>query len=107
MKLYVIFGGALLAVLLLVSGFVYVRNVEQKIKELELQNQANQIEIETNRAVIDKQNKTIQEYNKHQQKLKQIALDNQKKQEELKKKLEEADLIEEKKEMFENILTNF
>lgn len=107
MKFYVIFGGALLAVLLLVSGFVYVRNVEQKIKELELQNQANQIEIETNRAVIDRQNKTIKEYNKHQVKLKQIELDNQKKQEELKKKLEEADLMEEKKEMFENILTSF
>ena len=104
MKFYLIFGGVVVVIGLIVLGFIYVKNTEQQIKHLQLEKQAQEITIKTINHTLQKQQKIINENKKLQEKYKQLELTQQERRERQRKLLKEAGKIEEKQEIFENIL---
>ena len=88
---------------LIVALLVYAIKSERKIKELEKETQAQQITIETNNKLLEKQKTLLKQNQQLQKKLQAIENNNKKEQEQIKKTLNEADLIEEKQALLNSL----
>ena len=102
-KFYVIVASAILLISLFVALIVYCVKNERKIKELEKETQAQQITIETNNKLLEKQQAILKQNQQLQKKLQAIENNNKKEQEQIKKTLQEADLIEEKQALLNSL----
>ena len=87
----------------IVALLIYAIKSERKIKELEKETQAQQITIETSNKLLEKQKTLLQQNQQLQQKLQAIENNNKKEQEQIKKTLNEADLIEEKQALLNSL----
>lgn len=103
MKFYTIIASMFVLIGLIAALLVYAIKSERKIKELEKETQAQQITIETNNKLLEKQKTLLQQNQQLQKKLQAIESNNKKEQEQIKKTLQEADLIEEKQVLFHNL----
>ena len=98
-KFYVIVASLFVAV----GSIVCCIKSERKIKELEKETQAQQITIETNNKLLEKQQAILKQNQQLQKKLQAIENNNKKEQEQIKKTLQEADLIEEKQALLNSL----
>ena len=103
MKFYTIIVSMFVLIGLIVALLVYAIKSERKIKELEKETQAQQITIETNNKLLEKQKTLLKQNQQLQKKLQAIENNNKKEQEQIKKTLNEADLIEEKQALLNSL----
>ena len=100
-KFYTIIVSMFVLIGLIVSLLVYVIKSERKIKELEKEIQ--QITIEANNKLLERQKILLSQNKQLQKKLNELQSKNKQEQEQIQKTLSEADLIEEKQVLFENL----
>lgn len=103
MKFYTIIASVFVVIGLIVALLIYAIKSGRKIKELEKETQAQQITIETNNKLLEKQQAIVKQNQQLQKKLQALENKNKKEQEQIKKTLQEADLIEEKQALLNSL----
>lgn len=101
-KFYTIILSIFVLIGLIVSLLVYAIKSERKIKELEKEIQ--QITIEANNKLLEKQKILLAQNQQLQKKLNELQQKNRQEQEQIKKTLNNADLIEEKQVLLYNTI---